>query len=125
LQVKERKFDMIGFHDPLFDRLFEAYFDERSAKIPDLAKVRASRDLLCRYIAWCLKNGLWLHTQRPDRRPDLRVIINDGPVRHNPRRMSSPLKTNEIRAFESRVSHVFGMDASRTTSAIASVSERQ
>jgi hypothetical protein len=49
----------------------------------------------------------------------------DGPVRHNPRRMSSPLKTNEIRAFESRVSHVFGMDASRTTSAIASVSERQ
>jgi len=45
----------------------------------------------------------------------LRVITNDGPVRRNPRRMSSPIKTDEIRAFEARVNRVFGINASATT----------
>lgn len=103
---------MFDFHDPLLDRLADAYFGEIYAEIPNLAKVRASRDLLIDYIVWCIRNGHWVVTKRPTPRPDLTVITNNGTVRRNPRRMSSPLKTTEVRAFESRVSRVFGINAS-------------
>jgi len=100
------------FDDPCLDRLGDAYFDARQAEIPSLVRIRATRKRLCQYIAWCIANRLWEETEEPARRPDLRVITNEARVHHNPRRMSSPLKTDEIRAFEARVSRVFGIDAS-------------
>ena len=103
---------MFDFHDPVLDRLSDAYFGEILADVPNLVEVRASRDLLIDYIVWCIRNRHWEVTNRPAPPPDLHVITNDGPVRRNPRRMSSPLKTREIRAFESRVNRVFGIEAS-------------
>lgn len=103
---------MNDFDDPCLDRLGGQYFGEIFAEIPNLAKVRAYKDQLCDYIAWCLRNGVWEEPEETDRRPDLQVITNDGPVKPNSRRMSSPLKTDEIREFERRVSYVFGIEAS-------------
>ena len=103
---------MFDFHDPVLDRLSDAYFGEIYAEVPNLVDVRASRDLLIDYIVWCIRNGHWEETKRPVRRPALKVITNNDPVRANPCRMSSPLKTDEIRVFESRVNRVFEIDAS-------------
>ncbi len=103
---------MMERNDPCLDRLSDAYFGEIFADIPNLARVRAHQNRLCDYIAWCLRNGLWEDTEKPSYRPSLRVITNDGPARRNRRRMSSPMKTDEIREFESRVSRVFGIRAS-------------
>jgi hypothetical protein len=103
---------MFDVHDPLLDRLSEAFFGAIHAEVPNLVKVRASRDLLIDYTVWCLRNRLWEETEPVARRPDLRVITNNGAVRPNPRRMSSPLKNDEIREFEKRVSRVFDIDAS-------------
>lgn len=103
---------MIDFDDPCLDRLGGQYFGEISAEIPNLARVRAYKATLCDYIVWCLRNGLWEEPEEPGRRPQLQVITNDGPVRPNPRRMSSPIKTNAIREFEQRVGRVFNIQAS-------------
>ena len=98
--------------DPCLDRLGKAYFGAMQAKVPNLVTVRASRELLHEYIVWCVRNKLWVEPERTERRPSLQVIINDEPVRPNPRRMSSPIKTDEIREFETRVSRIFGISLS-------------
>lgn len=115
---------MNDFDDPCLDRLGDQYFGEIFAEVPNLAKVRAYKERLCDYIVWCLRNGLWEKTQEQHRRPNLEVITNDGPVRPNPRRMSSPLKTDEIRAFERRVGRIFGIRASAMMEWTASRSQR-
>lgn len=111
---EEAYFDMIDLDDPCLDRLSYAYFGAIYADVPDLKKVRASRDLLCEYITWCIRNRLWETPDEPVRRPRLRVLSTDGPVNHNPRRMSSPIKTREVREFENNVGRVFSIDASAT-----------
>jgi hypothetical protein len=103
---------MIDIDDPCLDRLAERYFGELFAEIPNLARVRAYEAQLLDYIVWCLSNRLWEKSEQPDRRPDLSVITNDGPLQPNPRSMSSPLKTDEIRRFEAHVGHIFGIRAS-------------
>lgn len=115
---------MIDINDPCLDRLSGAYFEAIYADIPSLTRVRSSRDRLCEYIAWCMRYGLWVRTERPAYRPRLHVITNDGPVKCRPRRMSSPMKTDEIREFERRVGRVFGIKASATMEWPVSVTRR-
>jgi hypothetical protein len=100
------------FDDPCLERLGKAYFGAMKAEIPNLVIVRAARQRLHQYTVWCIRNRLWEKSDIPDRRPSLRVIINDSPVQPNPRRMSSPMKTDKIREFENQVGRVFGIRAS-------------
>ena len=109
--------------DPDLAKLEDEWIAAREAKIPDLNEVRAAKDRIITYLAKCVLEYMESHAdpeppelrRRRRTRRRLRLISNDGPVRRSPHRMSSPLKTGEIRAFEDRVNRVFGIDATATT----------
>jgi hypothetical protein len=104
--------------DPYLDHLGDQWEAARKADVPDLNEVRAHRQRFIEYLAKCVlevMDGCNDCTASAPTGPRLRVITNDGPVRRSPRRMSSPIKTDEIRAFEARVNRVFGTDARAMT----------
>lgn len=101
--------------DPYLRRLEEDFEAARTATVPNIADILASREQIIKYLARCTLNEMLRHVLPPDPGPRLRVISNDGPVQHNGRHMSSPLKTDEIRVFEARIGDVFGVHASATT----------
>ena len=104
--------------DPYLNHLDDQFVAARRAKIPDLTVIRARRKRIIEYLAQCVLEVMEGSASSSDPEPGgprLRVITNDGPVRHNPRRMSSPIKTDEIRAFEARVNRIFGIDARAMT----------
>lgn len=117
LHAREGFYCMSESTDPLLDRLGDRWVAARRAEVPDLREVRAAEALFIEYFAWCVLEvmdcGIDCGTANPAG-PRLGVIRNDGPVRDNPRGMSSPVKTDEIRAFEDKVRRVFGVDASAT-----------
>ena len=98
--------------DPYLDKLGDEWVAARKAEIPDINKVRATRDRFIEYLAECVLDVMD-GCAAPE--PRLHVITNEGPVPRNPRRMSSPIKTDEIRAFEAQVNRIFGINASATT----------
>ncbi len=104
--------------DPYLNRLDDEWVAACRAEIPDLGKVRATRDRVIDYLARCVLEMMDSYATSTDPEPAgprLHVITNDGPVRRNPRRMSSPIKTDRIRAFEARVNRIFGIDACAVT----------
>lgn len=101
--------------DPFLQQLMDDLYAAKAADVPVLAEVRKRRELIVRYFTWCVREEMRRHGRPADTEPPFRVITNDGPVQPNPRRMSSPVKTNDIREFENRVSRVFGIAASAIT----------
>ena len=103
--------------DPYLNQLEDAWIAARRAEIPDLKEIRAARGRMITYLAQCVLEEMdRMAAQEPAvPRRRLHLISNDGPVRHNPRHMSSPVKTDAIREFEARVNRVFGINASATT----------
>ena len=105
--------------DPYLNQLEDAWVAARRAEIPDLKEIRAAKDRIIVYLAQCVIEEMDRMAAQepvePRQRRRWRLISNDGPVRHNPRSMSSPLKTDEIRAFEARVNLIFGINATTTT----------
>lgn len=97
--------------DPVLQELMDDFDAARGADIPVLPEIRECRARIIRYFAWCVREEMRRHVEHAKRKSPFRVISNDGPVQQNPRRMSSPMKTDEIRAFETTVSHVFGINA--------------
>ena len=87
----------------------------KNAEIPSLVEIRECDQRIIKYFTRCVMEEMGWFREPAVRYPALRVITNDGPVQHNPRRMSSPLKTDEIRDFENRVCQVFGIEASAMT----------
>ena len=87
----------------------------RGADIPVIPVIRECRERIIQYFAWCVREEMRRHAERANGKSPFRVIANEGPVQHNPRRMSSPVKTDEVRAFEARVGHIFGISASAIT----------
>ena len=109
---------MANSTDPYLNQLDDEWVAARRAEIPDLNEVRAKRRRIIEYLAECVlevMRGCTTSTDAVPTGPRLRVIRNDGPVRRNPRGMSSPIKTDEIRAFEARVNRIFGIDARAVT----------
>ena len=98
--------------DPFLQQLMDDLDAAKAADIPRLSEVRERRERIIQYFTCCMRKEMRRHAALTNREPLYRVIANDGPVRSNPRRMSSPLKTDEIRDFERRVNSVFGIDAS-------------
>lgn len=101
--------------DPYLQRLEDNFEAARTAAVPNIAEIRARREQIIEYIARCTISELVRQVLPLGPGPRLRAITNDGPVQYTGRRMSSPLKTDEIRAFEARVGDVFGIRASATT----------
>jgi hypothetical protein len=101
--------------DPFLQRLMDDLDAARRRDIPVLSEVRKRRERIARYFTWCVCEEIRRHGKDEKREPRFRVIANDGPVQHNPRQMSSPVKTDEIRAFEAAVGRVFGIRASAKT----------
>ena len=101
--------------DPFLRRLMDDLEAARRRDIPVLAEVRKRRERIIQYFAWCVREEIRRHAEDAKREPRFHVITNDGPVQHNPRQMSSPVKTDEIRAFEAAVGRVFGIRASAKT----------
>ena len=101
--------------DPFLQQLTDDLDAAKAADVPVLAEVRECRERIIRYFTECVREEMRRHAMAMNREPPFRVIANDGPVRHNPRRMSSPMKTDEIRDFEDTVSRVFGIRASAMT----------
>lgn len=87
----------------------------RGADIPVIHVIRECRERIIQYFACCVREEMRRHRERANRKSPFRVISNDGPVQRNPRRMSSPVKTDEVRAFEARVGHIFGINTSAIT----------
>lgn len=101
--------------DPFLQQLMDDLDAAKAAEIPRLSEVRERWERIVRYLTRCVRQEMRRHADRANREPPFRVITNDGPVQPNPRRMSSPMKTDEIRDFEERVSRVFGIEASAIT----------
>jgi hypothetical protein len=101
--------------DPVLRELMDELDAARGADIPVIPEIRECRERIIRYFAWCVREDIRRHAERANRKSPFHVITNDGPVKENPRRMSSPVKTDEVRAFEARVGHVFGINASAVT----------
>lgn len=106
---------MSGQRDFYLARLEDELRAARSAEIPNLVDIRDCKARFIEYLAMCVLEEMESRVQLGPRGPRLDVFCNDGPVRQNPRRMSSPVKTDDIRAFENRVSRVFGVTVSATT----------
>jgi hypothetical protein len=115
LQTREDDYDMSECSDPYLEQLGEEMVAARRAEVPDLNEVRATKDRFITYLARCVLDEMDRMDPPEPSGPRLDVISNDGPVRRNPRRMSSPMKTAEIRAFELEVNRVFGTNAVATT----------
>ena len=111
--------------DPFLQQLMDDLDAAKAADVPRLCEVRERRERIIRYFSRCVREEMRRHAALANPEPPLRVITNEGPVAHNPRRMSSPLKTDQIRAFEARVSRVFGIDASAMTEWLAPLEERR
>ena len=101
--------------DPFLQQLMDYLDAAKAADVPVLAEVRKRRERIIRYFTWCVREEMRQRATPADYESPFRVISNDGPVQPNPRRMSSPVKTDEIRDFEDRVSRVFGIEASAMT----------
>ena len=101
--------------DPTLQELMDELDAARAADIPVIPEIRECRERIVQYFAWCVREEMRRHAERANRTSPFHVISNDSPVAHNPRRMSSPIKTDEVRAFEARVGHVFGINASAVT----------
>ena len=101
--------------DPFLQRLMDDLDAARQRDIPILAEVRERSERITRYLTWCVCEEIRRHARDDDSESRFHVITNDGPVQHNPRQMSSPVKTDEIRAFEAAVGRVFGIHASAKT----------
>jgi hypothetical protein len=101
--------------DPLLQRLVDDFDAAKMANVPDLAEVRKRKKRIIEYFTWCVLEEMRKHARRADRGPRFRIIANDGPLLHNSRRMSSPMKTPELRNFEDRVRYVFGIDSTAMT----------
>ena len=101
--------------DPVLGQLIDDYHAAKNADIPSLVEIRECDERIIKYQTRRVLEELGWYRQPVTRYPALRVITNDGPLQRDPRRMSSPMKTDEIRAFESTINRVFGIGASAMT----------
>ncbi|MEJ2258402.1 MAG: hypothetical protein P8X98_15700, partial [Woeseiaceae bacterium] len=101
--------------DPHFDHLLREWLAARQAEIPNIVDIRECEYRIIDYLLQFIDEELARRARLAREVPRLSVIRNDGPLKYNPRRMSSPLKTDEVREFESQVERVFGIAASATT----------
>jgi hypothetical protein len=101
--------------DPHFDYLLREWLTARQADIPNIVEIREREYRVFEYLVQYIDQELARRARLAREAPRFNVIRNDGPLEHNPRRMSSPLKTDEVREFESQVGRIFGIDAFATT----------
>lgn len=101
--------------DTILGQLIDDYHAAKNAEIPSLVEIRECDERIIKYYTRCVLEEIGWYREPVIRYPALRLITNDGPVRHNPQHMSSPMKTDEIRAFESTINRVFGIGASAMT----------